>query len=445
MLPSLQMRSSPASGVRGWGARSRPPIPARPPFYSRGTSRHLPDHRSMSKLRTLYPATKPYRSGWLRVSPEHEIYWEECGNPQGKPAVFVHGGPGAGAGETSRRFFDPRKVPHRAVRPARLRPQQAARQPGRQHHLAPGRGHGGAAQASRASSAGWCSAARGARRWRSPTRRRTRSASPSWCCAASSCCATGRSTGSTSTAPARCSRTTGRTTSRRSRGRERGDLVGAYYRRLTSRSRAVQLKAAKAWAEWEAATSYLLVNEQNIASWNADDFAIAVARIECHYFVNQGFFERDDQLLRGVRRIRHIPAVIVQGRYDVVCPMRSAWDLHRAWPEADFRVVAGCRALGAGSRQHPRTGVGHRPLRDVTLSDASRARLRAAAAARPERFEAPRDQHRQVARHRLAQDGFLAVLGEQLGFVEAHVAQSSRAAAPPALPCRRARRSIRSM
>jgi proline iminopeptidase len=112
-----------------------------------------------------------------------------------------------------------------------------------------------------------------------------------------------------------------------------------------------QLKAAKAWAEWEAATSYLLVNEQNIAAWNADDFAIAVARIECHYFVNQGFFEREDQLLRGVRRIRNIPAVIVQGRYDVVCPMRSAWDLHKAWPEADFRVVpdAGHSALEAGN------------------------------------------------------------------------------------------------
>jgi proline iminopeptidase len=82
-----------------------------------------------------------------------------------------------------------------------------------------------------------------------------------------------------------------------------------------------------------------------------DEFAIAVARIECHYFVNRGFFAREDQLLRGVRRIRQIPAVIVQGRYDVVCPMQSAWDLHRAWPEAEFHVVpdAGHSAFEPGN------------------------------------------------------------------------------------------------
>jgi proline iminopeptidase len=132
---------------------------------------------------------------------------------------------------------------------------------------------------------------------------------------------------------------------------ERGDLVQAFYKRLTSPNRATRLKAAKAWAVWEGATSYLHVSEKNIENWNADDFAIAVARIECHYFVNHGFFETDDHLLRGVRKIRKIPAVIVQGRYDVVCPMRSAWDLHRAWPEADLRIVpdAGHSALEAGN------------------------------------------------------------------------------------------------
>jgi proline iminopeptidase len=132
---------------------------------------------------------------------------------------------------------------------------------------------------------------------------------------------------------------------------ERRDLVKAFYRRLTSRHRATQLRAARAWAIWEAATSFLMTNEENLAKWNEEEFAVAVARIQCHYFVNRGFMRREDQLLRGVRRIRHIPAVIVQGRYDVVCPMRSAWDLHRAWPEADFRVVpdAGHSALEAGN------------------------------------------------------------------------------------------------
>ena len=132
---------------------------------------------------------------------------------------------------------------------------------------------------------------------------------------------------------------------------ERDDLVSAFYKRLTSRNRATQLKAAKAWSVWEGSTSYLLINEANVTNWEADDFAIAVARIECHYFVNRGFFEREDQLLRNVRRIRKIPGVIVQGRYDVVCPMRSAWDLHKAWPEADFRIVpdAGHSALELGN------------------------------------------------------------------------------------------------
>ena len=100
-----------------------------------------------------------------------------------------------------------------------------------------------------------------------------------------------------------------------------------------------------------SATLSLLPDDRRVAEFGADRFALAFARIECHYFVNQGFFEREDQLLRGVRRIRNIPAVIVQGRYDVVCPMRSAWDLHKAWPEADFRVVpdAGHSALEAGN------------------------------------------------------------------------------------------------
>ncbi len=122
--------------------------------------------------------------------------------------------------------------------------------------------------------------------------------------------------------------------------RERVDMMRAYYRRLTSRSAAVRLRAARAWSIWEAATSYLRFNPADIAHFGDPKVAVAFARIECHYFVNRGFMQRDDQLLRNVRRIRRIPAIIVQGRYDVVCPMRSAWHLHRAWPEAELRVVA---------------------------------------------------------------------------------------------------------
>ena len=116
--------------------------------------------------------------------------------------------------------------------------------------------------------------------------------------------------------------------------------MAAYYKRLTSDDKSVQLAAAKAWSVWEGSTSYLLQNADYIASTGADEFALAFARIECHYFVNRGFFDVDDQLLRNVDKIRRIPGVIVQGRYDVVCPLRSAWDLHRAWPEADLRIVA---------------------------------------------------------------------------------------------------------
>jgi proline iminopeptidase len=120
---------------------------------------------------------------------------------------------------------------------------------------------------------------------------------------------------------------------------ERGDLMSAYHRRLTSPDAKTRTDAARAWSVWEGATSFLWQDKSHIESSAEDEFALAFARIECHYFVNGGFFEHDDQLLRNIERIRNIPAVIVQGRYDVVCPLRSAWDLHRAWPEADLHIV----------------------------------------------------------------------------------------------------------
>jgi proline iminopeptidase len=120
---------------------------------------------------------------------------------------------------------------------------------------------------------------------------------------------------------------------------ERGDMIGAYYRRLTSEDPAVRQAAARAWSVWEASTSFLLQRPEHIEHGGHDEFALAFARIECHYFVHGGFFEADDQLLRDLDRIRQIPGVIVQGRYDVVCPMMSAWELARAWPEAALHVV----------------------------------------------------------------------------------------------------------
>jgi proline iminopeptidase len=131
---------------------------------------------------------------------------------------------------------------------------------------------------------------------------------------------------------------------------ERGDLMRAFHRRLTGTDPAAAQAAARAWAIWEGATSHLVTDDESVRHWGEDAFALAVARIECHYFVNGGFMRRESQLLDDIGRIRHLPAVIVQGRHDVVCPMTTAWDLHRAWPEADFRVVAdaGHSAFEAG-------------------------------------------------------------------------------------------------
>ena len=121
---------------------------------------------------------------------------------------------------------------------------------------------------------------------------------------------------------------------------ERHEMMAAYHRRLTSENAAVRREAARAWSIWEGSTSKLLQSEDMVARYSGDHFAEAFARIENHYFVNGGFFRSPNQLLEDVGRIRHIPGIIIQGRYDVVCPMKSAWDLHRAWPEAALQVVA---------------------------------------------------------------------------------------------------------
>ncbi|HCX31216.1 MAG TPA: prolyl aminopeptidase, partial [Blastocatellia bacterium] len=120
---------------------------------------------------------------------------------------------------------------------------------------------------------------------------------------------------------------------------ERADMVSAYYRRLTSEDESVCLEAARAWSIWEGSTSKLFFDYKMIEKFAEPEFALAFARIECHYFMNNSFFPTDNHLIEHVDKIRQIPSVIVQGRYDVVCPMMSAWELHRAWPEADLRII----------------------------------------------------------------------------------------------------------
>jgi proline iminopeptidase len=115
--------------------------------------------------------------------------------------------------------------------------------------------------------------------------------------------------------------------------------MSAYYRRLTSPDPAVRAAAARAWSIWEGTTSKLFPDPDYVARFGADSFADAFARIECHYFVNGAFLEREGQLLEDVPRMAHLPGVIVQGRYDVVCPAASAWELHKRWPKSKLVVV----------------------------------------------------------------------------------------------------------
>ena len=120
---------------------------------------------------------------------------------------------------------------------------------------------------------------------------------------------------------------------------ERGDMIAAYHRRLTGSDSAAQLVAARAWSMWEGATISLLADAARVAAFGEPEYALAFARIECHYFQNRGFFSRDDELLANAHRLRGIPGAIIHGRYDLCTPISTAWDLHKAWPEADYRPV----------------------------------------------------------------------------------------------------------
>jgi len=300
--------------------------------------------------RTFYPEIEPHRSGRLKVSDLHEIYWEESGNPQGKPAVFVHGGPGGGTEPKQRRFFDPatyRIVLFDQRGSGQSTPYASLVDNTTQHLIA------------------------------DMEKLRVHLEIDTWQ-------VFGGSWGST-LALAYAEAHPTRVTELVLRGifllrkieidwfyqrgadaifpdawedylapiplEERGDMIQAYHRRLTSDDPVVRVEAAKAWSIWEGRTSCLHSNADLIARTEGGEFALAFARIECHYFVNNGFFEKDTQLLDEVEKIRHIPTVIVQGRYDVVCPMESAWALHRAFPEADLRITpdAGHSAFEPGN------------------------------------------------------------------------------------------------
>jgi proline iminopeptidase len=289
---------------------------------------------------TLYPPFRPWQRGHLRVSALHELYYEQSGNRHGKPAVFLHGGPGGATEPAMRRFFDPRRYrivlfdqrgcgrsrPHGELR-ENTTWDLVADMEALRAHLGIERWlvFGGS----------WGSTLALAYAQRHPERVSElvlrgifllRRSELEWFYQ--------NPEGAASLFPDLWERYLQPIPTA-----EHADLIHAYYRRLTCDDAAIRAQAARAWATWEGATSFLRTNGAYVAKFDDADYAGAFARIEAHYFVNRGFLERDDQLLQEAGRIRHIPGVIVQGRYDVVCPLRSAWSLHRAWPEAQLRII----------------------------------------------------------------------------------------------------------
>lgn len=289
-------------------------------------------------MRDLYPAIEPFATGKLQVSPIHTVYYEQVGNPNGKEVVFLHGGPGGGIEPDYRRFFDPQKW---------------------HVTLFDQRGCGKSTPfAELRENTTWDLVA-------DIERIRETLGIDKWH-------VFGGSWGSTlaiayaETHPDRCLGLILRGIFLQRRSEllwfyqqgasaifpdawekflepipevERFDLMNAYYRRLTSEDVSVRQAAAKAWTIWEASTSKLIPDPALVAHMGQESFADAFARIECHYFVHGAFLRNDSQLLDDVHRIAHIPAVIVQGRYDVVCPATSAWDLHRRWPGSRLVIV----------------------------------------------------------------------------------------------------------
>ena len=289
--------------------------------------------------RTKFPPVETFNKGFMQVDAEHSVYFEESGNPQGKPVLFLHGGPGAGPEPGHRQYFDP-KV-YRIV-------------------LIDQRGAGKSTPfASLNNNTTWHLIS-------DIERLREKLKIDKWV-------VFGGSWGSTLslayaiTHPERVKALVlrGIFLCRRQEihwfyqfgahhlypdewerylaaipKEEHHDLVSAYYRRLTSEDAKVRHAAAEAWARWEGSTLRLLPDLELLKNFTGDSIAPALARIECHYFMNNAFFTSDNWIIENISKIQHIPARIVHGRYDVVCPIQNAWDLHKAWPEAKLEIIA---------------------------------------------------------------------------------------------------------
>jgi proline iminopeptidase len=297
----------------------------------------------------LYPAIEPFRRGRLEVSDLHEIYFEECGNPNGQPVVVLHGGPGGGSSPNLRRFHDPEK--YRII-------------------LFDQRGCGNSTpHACLIDNTTWALV-------EDMEKLRRHLNVGTWQ-------VFGGSWGST-LALAYAQTHTDRVTELVLRGifaiqdwevqwlyqnganqifpdayshfkdaipeDERHDMIAAYHKRFDSTDESTRLKFAKLWSQWEGACISLLPDPQRVDKFGEDRFALAFANIECHYFINKGFMTHDGALLDGVDKIKHLPGVIVQGRYDVVTPPSTAFELSRRWPKAELHIIpdAGHSAMEPG-------------------------------------------------------------------------------------------------
>ena len=289
-------------------------------------------------MRELYPEIEPYRTERFPVSDRHTLYVEECGNPGGLPVVFLHGGPGAGLARYHRRFFDPAR--HRVV----LFDQRGAGKSTPFADLTDNttwdvvadieklRVHLGIERwvvfgGSWGSTLGLAYAETHPERVLALVLRGIFLGRPEeirWLY---------QEGGASQIRPENWQRFAAVIPPE-----ERGDMLGAYWRRLTSDNQSVRVAAAQAWGAWEGGALTLVENPKTEAEFSAPEVAVSLARIEAHYFRHRVFLE-PNQLLRDIGKIRDIHATIVHGRYDIICPARSAVDLHEAWPEADFHIV----------------------------------------------------------------------------------------------------------